>query len=82
LIYPSEENAQQVMDALTEFGFGDAGIPQEYFTREGTAIHNYRFLGSCSLAAPCWIDAELNGIAALAARIGFAGCFSTSSVTS
>jgi hypothetical protein len=27
------------MKALTEFGFGNAGIPEEYFTKEGTAIH-------------------------------------------
>jgi len=39
LIYPSEENAQSMMTTLIEFGFGDAGIPQEYFAKEGTAIH-------------------------------------------
>jgi len=39
LIYPSEENAQNMMAALIEFGFGNAGIPQEYFAKEGTAIH-------------------------------------------
>ena len=39
LIYPSEDNAQKMMAALTEFGFGGAGIPQEYFAKEGTAIH-------------------------------------------
>ncbi len=27
------------MDALTEFGFGNASIPVEYFQMEGTAIH-------------------------------------------
>ena len=39
LIYPSKYNAEKMMSALTEFGFGNAGIPEEYFTREGTAIH-------------------------------------------
>jgi predicted nucleotidyltransferase len=39
LLFPSEENASRVMKALTEFGFGNAGIPEEYFTKEGTAIH-------------------------------------------
>lgn len=39
LLFPSEENASRIMKALTEFGFGNAGIPEEYFTKEGTAIH-------------------------------------------
>ena len=39
LVMPSPENAQNLMKALSEFGFGDAGIPQEYFEREGTAVH-------------------------------------------
>ena len=39
LIYPSKGNSKKIMDALTEFGFGNAGIPIEYFQREGTAIH-------------------------------------------
>ncbi|GAB6089914.1 hypothetical protein JCM12856_15070 [Spirochaeta dissipatitropha] len=39
LLFPSEENASRVMKVLTEFGFGDAGIPEEYFTKEGSAIH-------------------------------------------
>ena len=39
LIYPSEDNAANMMSTLIEFGFGEAGIPQEYFAREGTAIH-------------------------------------------
>jgi len=39
LLFPSEENASRVMKALTEFGFGNAGIPEEYLTKEGTAIH-------------------------------------------
>ena len=39
LIFPSEENASRIMEALKEFGFGNAGIPEVYFTKEGTAIH-------------------------------------------
>jgi predicted nucleotidyltransferase len=39
LVYPSEENAVRMMAALTEFGFGNAGIPQEYFARKGTVVH-------------------------------------------
>jgi hypothetical protein len=39
LLFPSVGNSKKVMNALTEFGFGDAGIPIEYFQREGTAIH-------------------------------------------
>ena len=39
LVMPSPENAQNLMKALSEFGFGDAGIRQEYFEREGTAVH-------------------------------------------
>ncbi len=39
LLFPSTENADRVIEALKEFGFGEAGIPSEYFTKEGTAIH-------------------------------------------
>jgi predicted nucleotidyltransferase len=39
LVMPSKENAENVMKALSDFGFGGAGIPQDYFEREGTAIH-------------------------------------------
>lgn len=39
LLYPSKENTQKIMNSLKEFGFGEAGIPEEYFEREGTAIH-------------------------------------------
>lgn len=39
LIYPSQENADRMMEALAIFGFGKAGIPKEYFTKEGAAIH-------------------------------------------
>lgn len=39
LLFPSKENAAKVNKSLEEFGFGDAGIPQEYFEKEGSAIH-------------------------------------------
>ncbi len=39
LLFPSKENASKIMKALTEFGFGEAGIPEEFFMKEGTAIH-------------------------------------------
>ena len=39
LVFPSVKNSTKVMNALAEFGFGNAGIPIEYFQREGTAIH-------------------------------------------
>jgi hypothetical protein len=39
LIYPSVKNARNVMEALGEFGFGKAGIPQKYFETAGSAIH-------------------------------------------
>ncbi|MDA8019857.1 MAG: nucleotidyltransferase [Thermoanaerobaculia bacterium] len=39
LVFPSVKNAGRVMQALEEFGFGDAGIPQELFERRGSAIH-------------------------------------------
>jgi len=39
LIYPSQDNADRMMEALSIFGFGEAGIPKEYFTKEGAAIH-------------------------------------------
>lgn len=39
LLYPSYENALKVMKSLEEFGFGEAGIPQSYFEKEGSAIH-------------------------------------------
>ena len=39
LLYPSKENAIRIMKCLTDFGFGDAGIPQKYFEKEGSAIH-------------------------------------------
>jgi len=38
LIYPSKANAEKIMAALNEFGFGKAGIPLEAFLREGTAV--------------------------------------------
>jgi hypothetical protein len=38
LILPSEENARRLGLALTDFGFGNAGIPLAAFTKEGTAV--------------------------------------------
>ncbi len=39
LLYPSKQNATRIMSALQEFGFGNAGIPQRLFEKEGAAIH-------------------------------------------
>lgn len=39
LLYPSPANAEAIMEALTEFGFREAGIPKEYFQKVGSAIH-------------------------------------------
>lgn len=39
LIFPSSENAQKMIDALAEFGFGKAGIGRECFEEAGTAVH-------------------------------------------
>lgn len=39
LVYPSRDNAERVMAALTAFGFGSAGIPQAVFETPGSAIH-------------------------------------------
>lgn len=39
LVYPSLSNAQKIIEALKEFGFGEAGISKDYFEKEGTAIH-------------------------------------------
>ncbi|NLW30994.1 MAG: nucleotidyltransferase family protein [Fibrobacter sp.] len=39
LVVPSKENAEKVMLSLAEFGFGEAGIQEEYFQKEGSAIH-------------------------------------------
>ena len=39
LIFPSINNAERFETVLQEFGFGEAGIPIEYFTKEGTAVH-------------------------------------------
>ena len=33
LIYPTKENAKNMMAALAEFGFGKAGIPKDFFQR-------------------------------------------------
>ncbi len=39
LVYPSNENARRVMEALTAFGFGGAGIPSTLFEREKAVVH-------------------------------------------
>ena len=39
LVSPTADNAPRIMGALTEFGFGGAGIPQELFERDGGAVH-------------------------------------------
>ncbi len=38
LVYPSVENASRIMAALTEFGFGNSGIPASSFESSGTAV--------------------------------------------
>jgi hypothetical protein len=39
LVYPSAENAKKVTDALSEFGFGEAGIPKGFFETPSSAVH-------------------------------------------
>jgi predicted nucleotidyltransferase len=39
LVFPSPENAQRIMNALSEFGFAGAGIPSQLFEQEGGAVH-------------------------------------------
>jgi len=39
LVEPSAENSQRIMAALSEFGFGEAGVPQGIFERRGGAVH-------------------------------------------
>jgi len=39
LVLPTTENAKRVMDALSAFGFGGAGIPRELFERDRGAVH-------------------------------------------
>jgi predicted nucleotidyltransferase len=38
LVVPDEENAKKIMAALTDFGFGDAGISEAAFCSTGTAV--------------------------------------------
>jgi hypothetical protein len=38
LVKPTPANARKLMTVLEEFGFGNAGIPPESFTRSGVAI--------------------------------------------
>jgi predicted nucleotidyltransferase len=39
LVLPAPENARRLMTALTDFGFGSAGIPKDLFECEGGAVH-------------------------------------------
>jgi predicted nucleotidyltransferase len=39
LIFPSLKNAQNIINALDEFGFGSAGITRDSFETSGTAVH-------------------------------------------
>lgn len=39
LIFPSEKNAQKMLETLEEFGFGSAGITRDCFETAGTAVH-------------------------------------------
>jgi predicted nucleotidyltransferase len=38
LLNPTTKNAEKIMVALNDFGFGSAGIPKEAFLKEGTAV--------------------------------------------
>ena len=38
LLTPDPANAERVMRALREFGFGQAGVPEAVFCRRGTAV--------------------------------------------
>ena len=38
LVVPSPENAKRIMQALQDFGFGQAGIPPTAFLKKGTAV--------------------------------------------
>jgi predicted nucleotidyltransferase len=38
LVVPTPENAGRIMQALREFGFGKAGIPEAAFHKKGTAV--------------------------------------------
>ncbi len=35
LVFPEPNNAERVLAALTDFGFGSAGIPESLFKQEG-----------------------------------------------
>ncbi len=39
LVDPTPENADRTLAALSDFGFGGAGIPRHFFEREGGAVH-------------------------------------------
>ncbi|MDD5598416.1 MAG: nucleotidyltransferase [Victivallaceae bacterium] len=38
LIYPAKANAEKIMKALNEFGFGKSGITKDLFVKAGTAV--------------------------------------------
>ena len=38
LVVPDPENADRIMQALRDFGFGKAGIPETAFLKKGTAV--------------------------------------------
>lgn len=39
LIFPSSQNSQKMIDALDDFGFGNAGITGDIFENAGNAVH-------------------------------------------
>lgn len=39
MVLPTAENAERIMEALSDFGFGGAGIPRGLFEREKGAVH-------------------------------------------
>ena len=39
LIVPTKANARRFMAVLSDFGFGEAGIPADAFAQEGVAVH-------------------------------------------
>jgi len=65
LVHPSVENAKRIMQALEEFGFGDADIPASSFETTGTAItlgsqpNQIDLLTSMSSESPDSVFAEL-----------------------
>lgn len=39
LVVPSADNAEKVLAALAEFGFGGVGLRADFLSREGAALH-------------------------------------------